>query len=115
MSFFRPNVERIAGYVPGEQPQETGWVKLNTNENPYPPSPQVIAALEQAIHGRLNMYPDPLATAFRRIVEKVFDVDPDWVLPENGSDETLPLLFLSFVDPADLVVYPYPSYILYET
>jgi histidinol-phosphate aminotransferase len=115
MSLFRPNVDRIQGYVPGEQPQESGWIKLNTNENPYPPSPRVVAALETAIHGRLNLYPDPLASAFRRIVGRVFNVDPDWVLPANGSDENLTLLIRSFIDPQDLVVYPYPSYILYET
>lgn len=115
MPFFRPNVDRIPGYMPGEQPQEPGWVKLNTNENPYPPSPKVVEALEQAIHGRLNLYPDPLATAFRRTVGRVFGFDPEWVLPANGSDENLTLLIRSFVDPSDFVVYPYPSYILYET
>jgi histidinol-phosphate aminotransferase len=115
MSFFRPNVDRIHGYVPGEQPQETGWVKLNTNENPYPPSPTVVEALEQAIHGRLNLYPDPLATKFRRIVADLFQVEPEWVLPANGSDENLTILIRSFIDANDLVVYPYPSYILYET
>jgi histidinol-phosphate aminotransferase len=115
MSLFRPNVDRIQGYVPGEQPQESGWIKLNTNENPYPPSPRVVAALDTAIRGRLNLYPDPLGTAFRRVVGRVFNVDPDWVLPANGSDENLTLLIRSFIDPNDLVVYPYPSYILYET
>ena len=74
-----------------------------------------MAALEQAIRGRLNLYPDPLATSFRHIVGRLFGVDPDWVLPANGSDENLTLLIRSFVDPADLVVYPYPSYVLYET
>jgi len=115
MSFFRPNVDQIQGYVPGEQPQETGWIKLNTNENPYPPSPRVIEALERAIRGRLNVYPDPLGTAFRSAVARVFNVEPDWVLPANGSDENLTILIRSFIDPGELVVYPYPSYILYET
>lgn len=115
MSYFRPNVDQIAGYLPGEQPQETGWIKLNTNENPYPPSPRVIEALEAAIHGRLNIYPDPLGTPFRKAVAEVFKVDPDWVLPANGSDENLTLIMRSFLDPQDRVVYPYPSYILYET
>jgi histidinol-phosphate aminotransferase len=115
MGLFRPNIDRIEGYIPGEQPQETGWIKLNTNENPYPPSPRVVEALVQAAHGRLNIYPDPLATPFRRAAAAVFGVEPDWILPANGSDENLTLILRSFVDSHDLVAYPYPSYILYET
>lgn len=115
MSLFRPHVDAVHGYVPGEQPQEAGWIKLNTNENPYPPSPRVTEALAQAIHDRLNLYPDPLATQFRRAVADLFQVEPEWVLPANGSDENLTILMRCFIDPGELVVYPYPSYILYET
>lgn len=115
MPLFRANVEAIQGYVPGEQPQDSGWVKLNTNENPYPPSPRVIEALQRVIQDRLNLYPDPLGTKFREAVAKLFSVDPDWVLPANGSDENLTILMRCFIEPTDLVVYPYPSYILYET
>lgn len=115
MSLFRPDIDRIEGYVPGEQPQETGWIKLNTNENPYPASPRVVAALEQAARGRLNIYPDPLATRFRQRAAELFGVDPDWILPANGSDENLTILMRTFVDPHETVAYPYPSYVLYET
>lgn len=115
MSFFRSNVDAIQGYVPGEQPQDTGWIKLNTNENPYPPSPRVLEALERVIRDRLNLYPDPLGTRFREAVGELFHVDPDWVLPANGSDENLTIIMRCFINPEDLVVYPYPSYILYET
>ena len=115
MSFFRPNLERMEGYIPGEQPQESGWVKLNTNENPYPPSPGVVAAIEEAARGRLNLYPDPLASMFRRKAAELFGVEPDWILPANGSDENLTILMRTFVDSDELVSYPYPSYILYET
>lgn len=115
MSLFRPAIDKIEGYVPGEQPQEPGWIKLNTNENPYPPSPQVVEAIRTAAQGRLNLYPDPLATKFRKTAAPLFGVEPDWLLPANGSDENLTILLRSFVDPWDLVVYPYPSYILYET
>jgi histidinol-phosphate aminotransferase len=114
-SLFRPDIDRIEGYTPGEQPQEPGWIKLNTNENPYPPSPAVRAAVIAAAEGRLNIYPDPLATAFRKKAAALFDVDPDWVLPGNGSDECLTLITRAFVDPGELVTFPYPSYILYET
>ncbi len=115
MSLFRPDIDRIAGYMPGEQPQESGWVKLNTNENPYPPSPRVVEAITQAAQGRLNLYPDPLATKFRQAAADVFGVDPEWILPANGSDENLTIITRSFADTDDLVAYPYPSYILYET
>src|SRR6516164_2503532 len=115
MSLFRPAIDRIEGYMPGEQPQEPGWIKLNTNENPHPPSPKVVEAIRSAAQSRLNLYPDPLATRFRRAAASVFGLDPDWVLPANGSDENLTLLLRSFVDAGDLVAYPYPSYILYET
>ncbi len=114
-SLFRPDIDRIEGYTPGEQPQEAGWIKLNTNENPYPPSPAVRAALVAAAEGRLNIYPDPLATAFRKKAAALFDVDPEWVLPGNGSDECLTLITRAFVDPGELVTFPYPSYVLYET
>ncbi|MCA9026642.1 MAG: histidinol-phosphate transaminase [Planctomycetaceae bacterium] len=115
MTLARPNIARIEGYVPGEQPQEAGWVKLNTNENPYPCSPRVVEAIERAARGRMNIYPDPVSTSFRRAVGELFDIDPDWVLPANGSDENLTILLRTFVDPGELVAYPYPSYILYET
>ena len=115
MNPFRPEVQRIAGYVPGEQPQETGWNKLNTNENPYPPSPSVFEAIQQAASANLNRYPDPFATSFRKVAAELFDVEPDWILPANGSDENLTILMRSFVNPGQTVAYPYPSYTLYET
>jgi histidinol-phosphate aminotransferase len=115
MSLFREAIERIPGYMPGEQPQDGGWIKLNTNENPYPPSPHVVEAITREARGRMNLYPDPLGTRFREAAAKLFDVDADWVLPANGSDENLTLILRSFADAADLVAYPYPSYILYET
>lgn len=115
MSLFRPDIDRIEGYVPGEQPQETGWVKLNTNENPYPPSPRVVAAIQAAAAGRLNVYPDPLARRFRQLAGELFGLDEEWVLPANGSDENLTILMRSFVDAGEQIAYPYPSYVLYET
>lgn len=115
MSLFRPDIERMEGYIPGEQPQQSGWIKLNTNENPYPPSPRVAEAVQKAAQGRLNIYPDPLATRFRKAAAKLFDVDPEWILPANGSDENLTLLVRTFVDPGETISYPYPSYVLYET
>lgn len=115
MSLFRPELDRIAGYVPGEQPQDSGWTKLNTNENPYPPSPRVVEAISEAARGNLNLYPDPLGTKFRKAAAEVFGVEPDWILPGNGSDEVLTILTRSFAGASDRIAYPYPSYILYET
>lgn len=115
MSLFRPEIDRLAGYMPGEQPQDTGWTKLNTNENPYPPSPRVLEAINEAARGRLNLYPDPHGTRFRKAAAEVLDVDPDWILPGNGSDEVLTILTRSFAGTNDQIAFPYPSYILYET
>ena len=105
----------MRGYVPGEQPQDDDWTKLNTNENPYPPSPKVVEAIQQAATGRLNVYPDAAATGFREAAAEVFGVTPDWILAGNGSDENLTILIRSFCDPDSSIVYPYPSYVLYES
>jgi histidinol-phosphate aminotransferase len=115
MSLFRPQVDALTAYIPGEQPQEPGWVKLNTNENPYPPSPRVVEAIQRAATSRLNVYPDPLGTPFRKAAAELFQLDPDWFLPGNGSDENLTMLVRSFADAGQTIAYPYPSYILYET
>ena len=115
MNFARPNVERMIGYIPGEQPQDAGWIKLNTNENPYPPSPRVAESVKRIAEGRLNVYPDPLVRRFSQLAGELFGVDPDWVLPGNGSDENLTILVRTFVEPGELIAAPYPSYLLYET
>src|SRR5438270_477340 len=69
---FLPHIDRMAGYEPGEQPREGGFIKLNTNENPYPPSPRVAAAIGEALNGRLRLYPDPLATEFRGVAAEAY-------------------------------------------
>lgn len=114
-SLFRQNIQAIAGYVPGEQPQTDDWIKLNTNENPYPPSPKAVEAIRDAATGRLNIYPDASATAFRNAAADLFAVTPDWILPANGSDENLTIIFRSFCEEGSTIAYPYPSYVLYET
>jgi len=115
MNLFRPDIARIDGYTPGEQPQESSWIKLNTNENPYPPSPAVVEAIRDASSGPLNLYPDPLVRRFCTRVGDLFGIDPDCVLPANGSDENLTIAMRSFVDAGQQVTFPYPSYTLYET
>lgn len=115
MTLFRPAIQALAGYVPGEQPQTDGWTKLNTNELPYPPSPKAIAAMQGAVGDRLRIYPDPLGRDFCEAVAERYGVEPDMVLPGNGSDDCLTILVRSFLDVGDRLALPYPSYILYET
>lgn len=114
-SYVRPEIEQMRGYVPGEQPRAGKIIKLNTNENPYPPSPSVARAIEAALARGLQRYPDPMATAFRTVAAEVLDVDPDWILCGNGSDDILTIVTRTFVGHGDWLRLPYPSYILYKT
>jgi len=114
-SFVRPEIAAMSGYVPGEQPQAGKFIKLNTNENPYPPSEAVGRAITEAVQQGLARYPDPLATAFRNRAGEVLGVDPDWILCGNGSDDILTILTRAFVGQGELLRLPYPSYILYKT
>jgi histidinol-phosphate aminotransferase len=114
MSYARPEIEAIAGYLPGEQPQGGEFIKLNTNENPYPPSLAVAAAVAEAVE-RLRKYPDPMAEPFRRRAADVLGVPADWILCGNGSDDILTIATRTFVGQGQLLRLPYPSYILYRT
>jgi histidinol-phosphate aminotransferase len=115
MSYFRPDIEQMQGYVPGEQPQAGKFIKLNTNENPYPPSPSVGRAIAAVVERGLSRYPDPMAGAFRRRAGEVFGVDPDWILCGNGSDDILTIVTRALVGEKQWLRLPYPSYILYKT
>jgi histidinol-phosphate aminotransferase len=106
----------MAAYVPGEQPPPGKYIKLNTNENPYPPPPQVVEAIRAAAAGPLNRYPDPVATAFRRSAADALGLPgPEWILAGNGSDEILTILVRGFVGDGERLRLPYPSYVLYRT
>jgi histidinol-phosphate aminotransferase len=114
--YFRPHIRAMSGYVPGEQPRGSDLIKLNTNENPYPPSPRVAGAISAALlDGRLRRYPDPVATSFRESAARLHGVDPSMILAGNGSDDLLTIITRAFAGPGDAVVYPTPSYILYRT
>jgi histidinol-phosphate aminotransferase len=115
MGWVRAEIAAMQGYAPGEQPQAGKFIKLNTNENPYPPSPRVAQAIHAAIDGGLMRYPDPLATAFRRRAAELFGVEPDWILCGNGSDDLLTIATRTFVGQGQRLRLPYPSYILYRT
>lgn len=112
--FFRSNIQQMTPYTPGEQPGGGKLIKLNTNENPYPPSPKVIAAITQAAQ-RLERYPDPIGSAFCQRAGEVLGVDPDSILCGNGSDDILTIVTRAFVGEGDVLRMPTPSYILYRT
>ncbi|MEM9825714.1 MAG: histidinol-phosphate transaminase [Planctomycetota bacterium] len=114
--YFRPNVQALQPYVPGRQAAPGKTIKLNTNENPYPPPPAVVEAIRQAAGGSLNRYPDPLASGLRMAIAKTLDLPgPEWVLAGNGSDEILTLLVRGLVGENQQLRLPTPSYILYRT
>lgn len=114
MSYLRKNIDAMAGYTPGEQPGPADhYVKLNTNENPYPPSPRVLEALRAVDGGRLRRYPDPMANKVRDIVARMFGLVRENVLCGNGSDELLTLVMRAFVGEGERLVYPTPTYSLY--
>ncbi len=115
MPYFRPNIEKMTGYVPGEQPQTADWVKLNTNENPYQPSPKALEVLGGFDGDRLRRYPPPMADATRQAAAKVCGVPVDHVLCGNGSDDLLSIITRCFVSEGDRIAVPWPTYILYET
>jgi len=115
MSYFRPNIIAMTGYVPGEQPRGEKFIKLNTNENPFQCSPKVKAAIGRVVQAGLQKYPDPMATAFRIAAGNIYGIDPDWILCGNGSDEILTIITRAFVDSGDIVRYASPGYILYRT
>jgi histidinol-phosphate aminotransferase len=95
----RPLVRALHPYVYGEQPKVKGLIKLNTNENPYPPSPKVLAAVKAAVDGRLRLYPNPTAQALREKLAKVHNCHADNIIVGNGSDELLALATRAFVEP----------------
>ena len=114
--FFRPNVEAMTGYVPGEQPKpQTSIIKLNTNENPYPPSPAAMDVLRTLDGECLRRYPNPFANDFRQAISAVLEVPLDWIIVGNGSDDILNILVRACAEPGRAVVYPTPTYVLYRT
>jgi len=120
MSYFRPNITAMAGYAPGEQPGGGKFIKLNTNENPYPCSAKVRTAIEHAVQAGLQRYPDPSASAFRiraseLLAESVKGIGPDWILCGNGSDDLLTIVTRALVDTGSCLRTPNPTYILYHT
>lgn len=112
--FVRPSIAAMDGYAPGEQPAPgERVVKLNTNENPYPPSPKVIAALKDVEGELLRRYPDPLGNAFRDAAAKKWGLTRDHFICGNGSDDILTIVTRTFVPPGGTIACPQPTYSLY--
>lgn len=111
--YSRPNISAIAGYVPGEQPQGRTFIKLNTNENPYPPSPNVAQALREFDTARLRLYSNPSSLEVRKACADVFGYTQDHYLIGNGSDDLLTIALRTFVDQNAKAAFTDPSYSLY--
>lgn len=111
--YERDNIQRMTGYTWGEQPGSADIIKLNTNENPYPPSPAVAAALAGIDVQRLRRYPPPLANDFRDQAARLHGVERDWLIATNGGDELLRLLVTTFMEPGTPLATTAPSYSLY--
>jgi histidinol-phosphate aminotransferase len=114
--FWNNRTKKISPYTPGEQPRDRKFIKLNTNENPYPPSPKVIEAIQKAANETLRLYPDPRCTEFREAVAARYGVKPEQVFAGNGSDEILAFAFGAFFENgenAEKLLFPDITYSFY--
>ncbi len=111
--FLLPRLEKLAPYVPGEQPQDRAYIKLNTNENPYAPSPKVLEAIRQNA-STLNRYPDPTALRLRAALAKEHGICMENVMVGNGSDEVLAFAFMAYADEEHPATFPTVSYGFYK-
>lgn len=113
MSYFRENIEEAEGYTPGFQPAETDVIKLNTNENPYPPSPMALQALASIDPEKLRRYPDPVGNEFRKVAGELNGLSAENIMATNGGDELLSIVLRAFCDEKRALAYPVPTYSLY--
>lgn len=116
MKFGRKLLAGVEPYTPGEQPKDGSVIKLNTNENPYPPAPQIMDALRSLSGDALRKYPDPVAQELRTLcAERYGYPDASWIVAGNGMDELLAMAIRTFSDPGDTILTVNPTYTLYET
>ncbi len=113
MTFERDNIARMQGYASGEQPADPKTIKLNTNENPYPPSPAVDRVLKDLDTAALRRYPPATALAFREAAARQHDLSPDNIIATRGGDELLRLVITTFVEPGAVIGMTEPTYSLY--
>ncbi|MDX9872558.1 MAG: histidinol-phosphate transaminase [Clostridia bacterium] len=110
---WNPLIYTLDPYVPGEQPQDKKYIKLNTNENPYPPSGQALEAIHRACAETLRLYPDPECLELRKAAAAYHRLSAEQVYAGNGSDEVLAFAFLAFFDPAKTILFPDITYSFY--
>ena len=111
--YWSSRIQTLVPYTPGEQPKDRIFIKLNTNENPFPPSPKVIEAIAQANDQRLRLYPDPEAGELSAALADFYHIRPEQVFCGNGSDEVLGLCFYAFFSPGKKVIFPDITYSFY--
>ena len=111
--FWNETVNKIEPYVPGEQPRDKKYVKLNTNENPYPPSKKVLEAVKNSANEDLRLYPDPLCTELNETIANFYGLDKDNIFLGNGSDEVLAFSFMTFFSKNKTILFPDISYSFY--
>jgi len=112
--FWNSRVKNLSPYIPGEQPKDRRFIKLNTNENPYPPSPKVIEAIQKTVNDDLRLYPDPECVEFRRAIAECYGVKIEQVFAGNGSDEILAFAFGAFFESkGQPVLFPDITYSFY--
>ncbi|MPW24661.1 histidinol-phosphate transaminase [Alkalibaculum sp. M08DMB] len=105
--------QNLEPYVPGEQPQDKKYIKLNTNENPYPPSNKVIDAIKLVTDDKLSLYPDPNGSELKEALANYYNLDKDQVFLGNGSDEVLAFSFMAFFDSSESIIFPDITYSFY--
>ncbi|MCB1757659.1 MAG: histidinol-phosphate transaminase [Gammaproteobacteria bacterium] len=112
-NYWSELVNSLQPYVPGEQPQDQQYIKLNTNENPYPPSPKVLRQVQASVNESLRLYPDPQALTLRRSIASAFGMGTNNVFVGNGSDEVLAFAFMAFFTGKPAIQFPEISYSFY--
>ena len=111
--YWSSRIRNVEPYIPGEQPKDRRYVKLNTNENPYPPSPKVAEALRNLDISSLRLYPDPEALELRKALAARHELKPEQIFVGNGSDEVLAFCYLAFMDGENPAVFPDVTYSFY--
>lgn len=114
MSNWKSYVRKVLPYVPGEQPQGTHMIKLNTNENPYPPAPGVVRALREFDTDRLRLYPDPTGKALVEAIAENYGLNPEQVFVGVGSDDVLAMIFMTFFNSKTPIIFPDITYSFYD-
>ena len=111
--FWNDKIKSISPYVPGEQPKDKKYIKLNTNENPYPPSPNVINKIKSMNLDNMRLYPDPDVTLLKDRIASYYNLKRNQVFVGNGSDEILAFIFMTFFNKSDNIYYPDITYSFY--